>query len=235
MKNNSVITSSKKSIFYYALLLTSFIYSTQILNLYYLSTFSPDFDRYIKYFQYFESSIDSINLEQGLAYYFVIYLVKKYFYNFVTFDSLEEFYAFDDHEFFISLAIQTGNSIFYLIGLLGLYCLLVKYKEKRNMYFLLSCIPPVLLLSTSKGSIAAMLLIVLLLNYLKEIKNIDKRILFVLIIIFLSIFFILNYENYAALDRYIFERSDLLSEYNQENYDNKANLSFLYAIRFEII
>ena len=101
------------------------------------------------------------------------------------------------------------------------------------MYFLLSCIPPVLLLSTSKGSIAAMLLIVLLLNYLKEIKNIDRRILFVLIIIFLSIFFILNYENYAALDRYIFERTDLLSEYNQENYDNRANLSFLYDVEFK--
>ena len=283
MKNYPIIKSFKISFFYYLLLLVSFIYSTQILNLYYLSTFSPDFDRYIKYFQYFESSIDSINLEQGLAYYFVIYLVKKYFYNFVTFDSLEEFYAFDDHEFFISLAIQTGNSIFYLIGLLGLYYLLVKYfpnqqnlilsalsllnftpqsfyiratmkpeiiafsmipwvllflekyKEERNMYFLLSCIPPVLLLSTSKGSIAAMLLIVLLLNYLKEIKNIDRRILFVLIIIFLSIFFILNYENYAALDRYIFERTDLLSEYNQENYDNKANLSFLYDVDLNIL
>ena len=283
MKNNLVITSFKKSFFYYSLLITSFIYSTQILNLYYLSTFSPDFDRYIKYFQYFESSIDSINLEQGLAYYFVIYLVKKYFYNFVTFDSLEEFYAFDDHEFFISLAIQTGNSIFYLIGLLGLYYLLVKYfpnqqnlilsalsllnftpqsfyiratmkpeiiafsmipwvllflekyKESKNIYFLLSCIPPVLILSTSKGSIAAMLFIVLLLNYSKEIKNIDKRILLVLLAIFLSLFFILNFENYAALDRYIFERTDLLSEYNQENYDNKASVSFLYNINLNTL
>ena len=59
--------------------------------------------------------------------------------------------------------------------------------------------------------------------------------MFVLIIIFLSIFFILNYENYAALDRYIFERTDLLSEYNQENYDNKANLSFLYDVDLNIL
>ena len=156
-------------------------------------------------------------------YYFVIFIVKNYFYNFVTFDSLEEFYTFDDHEYFMSLAIQTGNSIFYLIGLLGLYLLLLKYfsnqqnlilsvlsllnftpqsfyiratmkpeiivfsmipwvllflekyKESKNIYFLLSCIPPVLILSTSKGSIAAMLFIVLLLNYSKEIKNIDKK------------------------------------------------------------
>lgn len=283
MKNNSIIKNSKKNFFYYLLLIFSFIYSTQILNLYYLSTFSPDFDRYIKYIQYFDSNINSINLEQGLAYYFVIFLVKKYFYNFVTFDSLEEFYAFNDHEFFISSAIQTGNSILYLIGLFGLFFLLKKYfqnqqnlilsvlsllnftpqsfyiratmkpeiiafcmipwvllflekyKEEKKIYFLFSCIPPVLLLSTSKASIAAMLLIVLLLNYSNELNNMDKRILFFLIIIFLSLFFLLNYENYIALDRFIFERSDLLSEYNQKNYDNKANLSFLYNINLNTL
>ena len=52
---------------------------------------------------------------------------------------------------------------------------LEKYKKDKNIYFLLSCIPPVLILSTSKGSIAAMLLIVLLLNYSQEIKSIDKN------------------------------------------------------------
>lgn len=283
MKINTIMKPPKISFFYYLLLIVSFIYSTHILNLYYLSTFGPDFDRYIKYFQYFESNIDSINLEQGLTYYFVIFIVKNYFYNFVTFDSLEEFYAFDDHEFYMSLAIQTGNTVLYIIGLIGLYLLLLKYfsnqqnlilsvlsllnfnpqsfyiratmkpeilafsmipwiilyiekfKEKKSIYYLLSCIPPVLILSTSKGSIAAMLLIVLLLNYSKEIKNIDKKILFVLLTIFLSLFFILNFENYSALDRYMFERSDLLSEYNQENYDNKASVSFLYNLNLNTL
>src|SRR5210317_976901 len=117
----------KKSLMSYIWLIFTFVYSSYILNLYYLSTLSPDYSRYSKYLNYFNSEVEVINLDQGLAYFFLIYITKVFLYNFITFDQLEEFYTFDDHEFFISLAIQTGNTLLYIIGIVGLYFLIMHF------------------------------------------------------------------------------------------------------------
>ena len=117
----------KKSLMSYIWLLFTFVYSSYILNLYYLSTLSPDYSRYSKYLNYFNSEVEVINLEQGLAYFFLIYITKVFLYNFITFDQLEEVYTFNDHEFFISLAIQTGNTLLYIIGIVGLYFLIMHF------------------------------------------------------------------------------------------------------------
>lgn len=279
IKNMYFKLRDKKSLMSYIWLLFTFVYSSYILNLYYLSTLSPDYSRYSKYLNYFNSEVEVINLEQGLAYFFLIYITKVFLYNFITFDQLEEVYTFNDHEFFISLAIQTGNTLLYIIGIVGLYFLIMhffsfesssvilvlgmvnflpqtiylratmkpevlafavlpwillaieKFIITKQFKYLFLAVPALVLISTTKASIAAMVLAVLLFLYLEEIRKLEIRRVLLLTIIFFLIFSIVYFENYSATNRSLLSRSDLQVEYEELNYNNKAPVSFLYNFR----
>ena len=276
IKNMSVKWFEEKSFVSIIWLIFSIIYSTHILNLYYLSTRSPDYSRYSKYLEYFSSEVEVINLEQGLAYFFVIFLTKVTLYNVITFSQLEEFYTFNDYEHFISLAIQTGNTHLYLIGLVGLYFLLIyllpgqsntvllvlglinflpqsiylrgtmkpevlafaifpwiilafqKYVDSKKLYYLFTTIPALVLISTTKASIAAMVVIILLVLYSKEVLKLNIKNIIFITLIFAFIFSLVSFENFSATNRSILSRGDLQIEYDQLNYDYKADVSFLY-------
>ena len=50
------------------------IFSLMILNLYYPSNRSPDLNRYNKYLNYFNKNIENTDLEQGLLYFFIVFV-----------------------------------------------------------------------------------------------------------------------------------------------------------------
>ena len=109
------------------LFISSSVVTFSLGNLYYISTSGPDFDRYKVYIEYFYGFHDITNLEQGIFYFFFISLITKI-------RDGDRFLFFYDE--FLSNTIQIGNFIFYIIGLLGMFYLLKKYKFKINSIFL---------------------------------------------------------------------------------------------------
>ena len=69
----------KHNYFYFFLFLLSNLFSYSLSNLFYLTTRSPDYERYSKYFQYFNGEIEAINLEQGLLYFYISLLYISIF------------------------------------------------------------------------------------------------------------------------------------------------------------
>ena len=78
----------------------------------YNSIDGTDFYRYFRYIEYFNGEIDSPSREQGLFYFWYIYLFIDFY---------EQFYLADKWEFIYSSAIQMGNFTLYLVGLVGLF------------------------------------------------------------------------------------------------------------------
>ena len=62
------------------------IFSLMIINLYYPSDRSPDLNRYSNYLEYFSKNSESTNLEQGLLYFFIVFIFLNFF---ETFNSLK--------------------------------------------------------------------------------------------------------------------------------------------------
>ena len=90
----------------------SLIFTFSLGEIFFNSIDGTDFYRYFRYIEYFEGSIDSTSREQGVFYFWLI----------STFiDFYDQFYVADKWEFIYSSAIQLGNFVLYLIGLLGLF------------------------------------------------------------------------------------------------------------------
>lgn len=89
-------------------------------EIFYNSIDGTDFYRYFRYIEYFNGEIDSPSREQGLFYFWYIYLFI---------DLYEQFYLADKWEFIYSSAIQMGNFTLYLVGLTGLF----KFLKLRNI------------------------------------------------------------------------------------------------------
>lgn len=262
---------------YIILLISSTFISYSICNLFYLSTRSPDYERYSKYFSYFNGDIETTNLEQGLLYYFIAYCFVVSFLNGKLALPENSFYFnFDNFDHLTSLGIQTANHLIFFIGLIGLFYFfkelnynpkiiwivisilnltpdaiklkltlkpeilgfsllcwvfyfLEKYKNTKLKQYLYIAIFISAIISTLKASIFAMSFLVLIYLYLDIIKKLSFKELFLIGIVFLLVFVPLYFENYEANKRSIFSRNDLLTEYDQGNYDNKADLSFLLS------
>ena len=100
----------------------SFYLSYSIGELYYLSTNSPDFGPYSEYFYYFDGSNETTSREQGLLYFYLVFLsvfLKGQILNEINFDVI------------INSSVHSTNAVLYIIGLTGLYylCLLKDLKE----------------------------------------------------------------------------------------------------------
>ncbi len=85
---------------------------------------------------------------------------------------------------------------------------------------------PLSLLITSKGSIAGMVIIFLLVNYIPKINKKNIKELIVFFLIFLIFCIGVGFENYNINELSFFEVS------TTSNYDNVANIEFLYKINF---
>ncbi len=104
----------------------SFYLSYSIGELYYLSTNSPDFGPYSEYFYYFDGSNEITSREQGLLYFYLVFLLaflKGQVLNEINFDVI------------INSSVHSTNAVLYIIGLTGLYYLLSFKGFKRNNIF----------------------------------------------------------------------------------------------------
>lgn len=133
MINNNRIQFFVSVIFF----LSSLVVSYSLGELFYNSIDGTDFYRYFRYIEYFEGSIETPSREQGLFYFMYI----SFF-----IEAAQAFYVPDLWEFTYSTAIQAGNFILYLFGLLGLYFWLINKKiDKNNLllsFSMLNFFPP---------------------------------------------------------------------------------------------
>jgi len=100
--------------------------SYSIGELYYLSTNSPDFGPYSEYFYYFDGSNQITSREQGLLYFYLVFLLT-----FLKGQALNEI----NFDVIINSSIHSTNAVLYIIGLTGLYYLLSFKGFKRNNIF----------------------------------------------------------------------------------------------------
>ena len=126
-----------KNFLSWSFFLSSLILSQTYLNNYYDVTASPDFIRYYDYFLYFNGDLNFSGLEQGIAYYFLCYLIFSK--NTVDLN----FYNFEE---ILTTSILETNFYFYVLSLLGLYRLfsLLKFKMHNILltFTVLNLFPP---------------------------------------------------------------------------------------------
>lgn len=126
------IKLKNKNIFHYLFFYFTLFFSLLITNLYYLSTNSPDFEKYYKYVLFFENKIPETGNVQGILYYWVSYF-------FLTINKSAA--GLDNLQNYISVQIQFVNFLFYIIGLYGTYKLLKKRNFKTsNILLVLSIV-----------------------------------------------------------------------------------------------
>ena len=104
----------------------SFYLSFSIGELYYLSTNSPDFGPYSDYFYYFDGSNEITKREQGLLYFYLVFLLT-----FLKSEVLNEI----NFDIIVNSSIHFTNTVLYIVGLTGLYLLLSFKGFKRNNIF----------------------------------------------------------------------------------------------------
>ena len=121
------IDSRLKPSISFLVFLVSLITSFSLGEIFYNSIDGTDFYRYFRYIEYFEGSIETPSREQGLFYFMYI----SYF-----IEAAQTYYVPGLWEFIYSTAIQAGNFLLYLFGLLGLYLWLVDKKIDKNNIFL---------------------------------------------------------------------------------------------------
>ena len=94
-----------------------------LLNFFYLSTESPDYIFYKDYFYYFFQENEITGRENGIIYFYLVSLFVKLQEHNIT--PISEIHV-------ISNSIQITNLVLYLVGLVGLYKLLIFKKFKRE-------------------------------------------------------------------------------------------------------
>lgn len=112
------------------ILIFSFFFTSNINYLFYNSLDSPDFTKYSIYFNYIFGDIDTTSREQGVLY----YLVNSYnlFFNNSQINDTNASYLVNKH-------IQDVNNLFFLIGLIGIYKLLMSMGfKKKNVFYTLT-------------------------------------------------------------------------------------------------
>ena len=109
-------------------------------NFYYDSTVNVDFSKYYDYINYIFGLDVNIDYGQGLLYYFLISLVLSNYIEMINFSNLN---------IVISNSVFLINFLLYVVGLIGLYkLLLIKNVSKKNIYLSFTCLnffPPILL------------------------------------------------------------------------------------------
>ncbi len=115
-----IITNNYLKVFVFFLI---YIYIFIINNLFYTSTYSADYQKYVVYLEYFYGFINYTNLDQGSLYYSLVAITLNFFSQFTSPTTLQ---------FDISFSIQFTNNLLILFGLLGVYKLLNQLEIKFN-------------------------------------------------------------------------------------------------------
>ncbi len=70
---------NSKKLVYKIFFIALYVYSFFFVYLNYDIVLSPDFDKYIQYFEYYSGVNSSTNLEQGNLYFYISYLLTLFF------------------------------------------------------------------------------------------------------------------------------------------------------------
>ncbi len=135
-----------------------------INNLFYTSTFSADYQKYVIYLEYFFDFKNETNIDQSPLYYSLVSIILNFVSNFSSPFTLQ---------YDISFAIQLTNNILILIGILGIYNLLKQLKiEKKkilSIIILINFFPPLQSLKlTMKPEVLIFSLLPWLIYFLKN-------------------------------------------------------------------
>ena len=130
--------SNTKTLISFITFIISLFTSYFLGEIFYNSIDGTDFYRYFRYIEYFNGTVETPSREQGLFYFWFIS-------NFIEFS--QNYYLPDKWEYVYSTAIQFGNFLLYLVGLLGLFLWLASKKINKSVIFLsfsvLNFFPPV--------------------------------------------------------------------------------------------
>lgn len=125
------------TIFKVFLFISVYFYIFLVNNLFYTSTFSADYQKYITYLEYFFNYSDSSFLDQGSLYYALVSIVLNFFSLYVSPNTLQ---------FDISFAIQLTNNLLILLGFFGVFNLLkqlgIKKTKILNILIIINFFPP---------------------------------------------------------------------------------------------
>lgn len=130
MRNKIRLKSFEPKIFiaFLTFFVTLFL-SYSIGEVFYNSIDGTDFYRYFRYIEYFMGDIETPSREQGVFYFWVISIFVKLSQNYF----IPEYW-----EFTYSSAIQFGNLLFYLLGIIGI-CFLLRIRKISWDRIFLAC------------------------------------------------------------------------------------------------
>ena len=108
-----------------------------VLIIFYTSTYSADYQKYIIYLEYFYDYSNFSFLDQGAAYYAIVAIVLNFFSQYKSPATLQ---------FDISFAIQLTNNLLILLGIFGVYNLTKQLKIDKakmlNIIIIINFFPP---------------------------------------------------------------------------------------------
>ena len=206
-----------KIVFFIAIYSSSFI-----LYLAHDITLSPDFEKYINYFDFYTGNIDQTGLEQGNLYFFIVYLFS------VATKSIYELYSFNE---IINIAVFLANGLFFLYGCFGYIKLLtIRNFKLVNTYLIMSIVcfmPPTLeLRMTMKPEILAFTFLGWVLYYLTKFSADNKKHNLFLSILILVI--LLNTKISISFMVVVFLAFEIVL--NHKNLIKKSNIKYLLLL-----
>lgn len=127
----------KNTYFKLFIFIVIYFYIFLINNLFYTSTFSADYQKYVVYLEYFYNHSESTFLDQGTFYYAFVSIILNFFSQYVSPNTLQ---------LDISFAIQFANNLLILFGLLGVYNLIKQLGVEKtkifNILIIINFFPP---------------------------------------------------------------------------------------------
>ena len=164
-------------------LLTAVYISFVIFYLTYDIVESPDFEKYYRYFKYYSGEISNTDLDQGHFYFFFTYIVSILVSTLVPDISMNEI---------LNISIHFANSVIYLIGIIGIYKLLIVKKFEKNITVLLLIVTTflpasIILRITFKPELLVFSLICWVVFYIDKYSNSSKPKDALMVVILLSI------------------------------------------------
>ena len=183
---------------------------------------SPDFEKYYRYFQYYSGEISHTDLDQGHSYFFFIYIASLLISTLMPDISMNEI---------LNISIHFANSVIYLIGIIGIYKLLIVKKFKKNITFLLLIVTTflpasIVLRITFKPEILVFSLICWAVLYIDKYSNYAKPRDALIAVILLSI--IMTTKISTTLMVLIFLGLIIIFDYR--NLLNRKNTKFLLLL-----
>ena len=170
MSQNNQDHSVKFKYFNFIFLITTTIYTFIFGNLFFLSTFGADYEKYKNYLEYFFSSRNSSDLEQSPLYYFLVSFILNFRSNRISPDNLL---------YEITFSIQLTNLILIIIGFIGLYKLLKEYEVSSHKSLiilnLLNIFPPLVSLKlTMKPEVLVFSFITWVIYFIQKFNKTNK-------------------------------------------------------------